>query len=84
MALASQFGVNRQDGTEYSIAIIPLGGYVKMLDGRVDEIEDAEKQFAFDRKPLWKRTAIVSAGQSLIFCSLFLPIGWFFDWRTCG
>ncbi|EJK2114896.1 RIP metalloprotease RseP [Vibrio navarrensis] len=58
-----------QDGTEYSIAIIPLGGYVKMLDGRVDEIEEAEKQFAFDRKPLWKRAAIVSAGP--IFNFLF-------------
>ncbi|MDC5850760.1 sigma E protease regulator RseP [Vibrio europaeus] len=51
-----------KDGTEYSISVIPLGGYVKMLDGRVDELAQGEHEFAFDRKPLWKRTAIVAAG----------------------
>ncbi|KJY82315.1 zinc metallopeptidase RseP [Vibrio galatheae] len=51
-----------KDGTEYSLAAIPLGGYVKMLDGRVDELAAGDEAFAFDRKPLWKRTAIVAAG----------------------
>jgi len=51
-----------KDGTEYSICVIPLGGYVKMLDGRVDDLTEAQHEFAFDRKPLWKRTAIVAAG----------------------
>ncbi|ANU37234.1 sigma E protease regulator RseP [Vibrio scophthalmi] len=51
-----------KDGTEYTIAMIPLGGYVKMLDGRVDELTEDTKSFAFDLKPLWKRTAIVAAG----------------------
>ncbi len=51
-----------QDGTEYSISMIPLGGFVKMLDGRVDDVPAEQQQFAFDKKPLWKRTAIVSAG----------------------
>lgn len=51
-----------QDGTEYSLSIIPLGGYVKMLDGRVDTLAEDEKQWAFDHKPLWKRSAIVAAG----------------------
>ncbi|POB71761.1 zinc metallopeptidase RseP, partial [Vibrio vulnificus] len=51
-----------QDGTEYSISVIPLGGYVKMLDGRVDELNDDDRQYAFDSKPLWKRTSIVAAG----------------------
>lgn len=51
-----------KDGTEYSVSMIPLGGYVKMLDGRVDDVSDAEQQFAFDKKPLWKRSAIVAAG----------------------
>lgn len=58
-----------QDGTEYSISMIPLGGFVKMLDGRVDDIPADQQQFAFDKKPLWKRTAIVSAGP--IFNFLF-------------
>ncbi|MDN3682709.1 sigma E protease regulator RseP [Vibrio tapetis subsp. quintayensis] len=51
-----------KDGTEYSIAIIPLGGYVKMLDGRVDDITEQEKSQAFNHKKLWQRAAIISAG----------------------
>ncbi len=51
-----------KDGTEYSISMIPLGGYVKMVDSRVDEVPQHEKHLAFDKKPLWKRTSIVAAG----------------------
>jgi regulator of sigma E protease len=51
-----------KDGTEYSISAIPLGGYVKMLDGRVEEVPDSQKHLAFDYKPLWQRSAIVAAG----------------------
>lgn len=51
-----------KDGTEYSVCLIPLGGYVKMLDGRVDEVPEEQKPFAFDQQSLWKRTAIVAAG----------------------
>lgn len=51
-----------KDGTEYNLAIIPLGGYVKMLDGRVDDLTEEMQQFAFDKKTLWQRTAIVAAG----------------------
>ncbi|MGF1778182.1 sigma E protease regulator RseP [Vibrio nomapromontoriensis] len=55
------------DGTEYSISMIPLGGYVKMLDSRVDEVSEADHKYAFDKKPLWKRTAIVGAGPAFNF-----------------
>ncbi|MGF1907934.1 sigma E protease regulator RseP [Vibrio kasasachensis] len=58
-----------KDGTEYTISIIPLGGYVKMLDGRVDDVPQEMLQHAFDRKPLWQRTSIVAAGP--IFNFLF-------------
>ncbi|MGS6584249.1 sigma E protease regulator RseP [Vibrio diabolicus] len=58
-----------KDGTEYSISMIPLGGYVKMVDSRVDEVPEHEKHLAFDKKPLWKRTSIVAAGP--IFNFLF-------------
>lgn len=51
-----------KDGTEYALCVIPLGGYVKMLDSRVDEVSADEAHLAFDRKSLWKRTAIVAAG----------------------
>jgi regulator of sigma E protease len=54
--------VGRRDGTEYVVAAVPLGGYVKMLDEREGPVEDAEVHRAFNRQELWKRTAIVAAG----------------------
>ncbi|MEM0554284.1 MULTISPECIES: sigma E protease regulator RseP [Aeromonas] len=51
-----------KDGTEYVLALIPLGGYVKMLDGRVDELKPGDEQHAFNHKSVWARMAIVAAG----------------------
>jgi regulator of sigma E protease len=42
--------------------MIPLGGYVKLLDERDAPVADAEKSQAFNRQPLWARTAVVAAG----------------------
>ena len=50
------------DGTEYVLAAIPLGGYVKMLDEREGEVDPAEIDRAFNRQSLPRRFAIVSAG----------------------
>ena len=50
------------DGTEYVIAAIPLGGYVKMLDEREGPVDEAEAHRAFNRQSLPVRTAIVAAG----------------------
>jgi regulator of sigma E protease len=49
-------------GTEYSVAAIPLGGYVKMLDEREGEVAEAELDQAFNRKPVGQRIAVVAAG----------------------
>ncbi|WP_392560985.1 RIP metalloprotease RseP [Orbus sturtevantii] len=49
-------------GTEYTLSAIPLGGYVKMLDGRNQPLVEEQKQFAFDHKPIIQRAAIISAG----------------------
>lgn len=49
-------------GTEYVIAAIPLGGYVKMLDEREGEVPADQLQYAFNRKSVGARTAIVAAG----------------------
>lgn len=51
-----------KDGTEYVVAMIPLGGYVKMLDERVDTVPDEMLDQAFNRKNVWQRIAIVAAG----------------------
>lgn len=58
-----------KDGTEYVLAPIPLGGYVKMLDEREMPVDEEQAQFAFNRQSLAKRVAIVSAGPlaNLIF-----------------
>ena len=50
------------DGTEFVVSALPLGGYVKMLDEREDVVEPAQRDQAFNRKALWQRAAIVSAG----------------------
>jgi regulator of sigma E protease len=48
--------------TEYVIAAIPLGGYVKMLDEREGEVTPGMEHMAFNRKPVLQRMAVVSAG----------------------
>ncbi len=50
------------DHTEFALAMIPLGGYVRMLDEREGNVPAAQVSQAFNRKTLWQRTAIVSAG----------------------
>ena len=54
-------------GTEYVIAAIPLGGYVKMLDERVDEVAEKDLPYAFNRQHVLKRIAIVAAGPMVNF-----------------
>ena len=69
-----------KQGTEYTIAAIPLGGYVKMLDEREGEVADHELDQAFNRKTVWQRIAIVAAGPIanfilalLLFWLMLLP-----------
>jgi len=51
-----------KEGTEYCIAVVPLGGYVKMLDEREGEVPVQEQHRAFNRKPVLQRIAVVAAG----------------------
>lgn len=53
------------DRTEWVIAAIPLGGYVKMLDEREGEVDPAEAHRAFNRKSVGRRAAIVAAGPAV-------------------
>jgi len=55
------------DQTEYVIAAIPLGGYVKMLDENEGEVAEHERHRAFNCQPLWKRIAVVVAGPAFNF-----------------
>lgn len=56
-----------RDGTEWVVAAIPLGGYVKMLDEREAEVPAHERHRAFNRKSVWQRFAIVLAGPAANF-----------------
>ncbi len=51
-----------KDKTEFVIAMIPLGGYVKMLDEREAPVVDVELARTYNRQNVWKRSAIVIAG----------------------
>lgn len=51
-----------RDGVEYALSAIPLGGYVKMLDEREGDVPPERRERAFNRKPVWRRIAIVVAG----------------------
>ncbi len=51
-----------EDKTEFVIAAIPLGGYVKMLDEREGEVAEHEVHRAFNRQSIGKRMAVVVAG----------------------
>lgn len=50
------------DSTEFVVSMLPLGGYVRMLDEREGPVPADQLHAAFNRKRLWQRTAIVAAG----------------------
>jgi regulator of sigma E protease len=50
------------DGTEYAVAAIPLGGYVKLLDEREGPIDPGLAAEAYNRKPVWARILVLLAG----------------------
>jgi len=49
-------------GTRYQLALVPLGGFVKMLDEREAPVAPQDLAEAFNRKPLRMRAAVVAAG----------------------
>ena len=63
-------------GTEFRLAVLPLGGFVKMLDERTDSVSEKDKAFAFTSKTPWQRMAIILAGPVANFL-LAVVIFWF-------
>ena len=62
------------DRTEYVVAAIPLGGYVKLLDEREGPVPPADLERSFTRKPPWQRIVVLLAGPAfnIIFAILVL------------
>jgi regulator of sigma E protease len=65
-----------RDRTEYCLAAIPLGGYVKLLDEREGEVAAEELHRSFTRRPVLQRVAVLLAGpaMNLLFASLLYAI----------
>ncbi len=62
IGLGKPVWTRRYAETEYVVASIPLGGYVKMLDEREGKVAEHEVHRAFNRQPVGTRFAIVAAG----------------------
>ncbi len=65
--------------TEFSIGMLPLGGYVKMLDEREAPVDIAERHLAFNTQPLKYRAAVVAAGpvaNLLLAIFLYTALNW--------
>ncbi|KJR42692.1 membrane-associated zinc metalloprotease [Candidatus Magnetoovum chiemensis] len=59
--------------TEYILASVPLGGYVKMYgEDLEDNVSDADKDRSFPNKPIYKRVLVVAAGS--VFNILFAAV----------
>ena len=67
-----------KDGTEYCVAMIPLGGYVKMLDERDGDVPREQRDVAFNTQPVGARIAIVAAGPLANFILAILVYIWMF------
>jgi regulator of sigma E protease len=64
------------DRTEYCLAAIPLGGYVRLLDEREGDVAPSELHRSFTRRPISHRIAVLLAGpaMNLLFASLLYAI----------
>ena len=65
--------------TEFSIGMLPLGGYVKMLDEREAPVDPADRHLAFNTQPLKSRAAVVAAGplaNLLLAVLLYAVVNW--------
>jgi regulator of sigma E protease len=65
--------------TEFVIAALPLGGYVRMLDEREGPVDAAERHLAFNTQPLRSRALVVAAGPAanlLLAVVLYSLVNW--------
>ena len=60
------------DRTEYVLAALPLGGYVKLLDEREGPVDAAEVSRSFTRRPPWQRILVLLAGPGFNFAFAIL------------
>jgi regulator of sigma E protease len=63
-------------GIKYMVGLLPLGGYVKMLDEEEGDVDPAERHRAFNKQPLRYKAAIVAAGPltNLVFAVVLYSV----------
>ncbi|MEO8390769.1 RIP metalloprotease RseP, partial [Polaromonas sp.] len=69
----------KNKSTEFCIGMLPLGGYVKMLDEREAPVDPSERHLAFNTQPLKSRAAVVVAGPAanlLLAILLYAIVNW--------
>ncbi len=66
--------VSGADRTEYVVAALPLGGYVKLLDEREGPVPDADLARSFTRRPPWQRILVLLAGPAANFAFAILVL----------
>lgn len=69
----------KDNPTEFVIGLVPLGGYVKMLDEREEAVDPSELHLAFNRQPLRSRVAVVAAGplaNFLLAAAIYAAVSW--------
>ncbi|HWZ62012.1 MAG TPA: RIP metalloprotease RseP [Steroidobacteraceae bacterium] len=66
--------VSGRDQVEYVVAVVPLGGYVKLLDEREGPVEPADLPRSFTHRPHWQRIVVLLAGPTfnILFAVLVL------------
>jgi len=80
-------GYTDKSGTRWKLALLPLGGYVKMFGDSsaastadaeaMDKMSEEEKKLTFHHKPLYKKAAIVVAGPMANFVLTIAVFTWF-------
>src|SRR5215469_7648924 len=69
------------DRTEYVVAAIPLGGYVKLLDEREGPVPSADLARSFTRKPPWQRILVLLAGPAFNILFAIVVLWGMFWWE---
>jgi len=63
-----------KSGVEYSIGVLPLGGYVKLLDEREYKVPEELRAGSFQGRPIWARILVFLAGPAANFVLAFALI----------
>ena len=68
--------VSKKTGIRYSLALLPIGGFVAMAgeDGRDDDPTTADDPNRFDKKPAWQRFIITAAGATVNITAGFIAM----------